>query len=98
MVQKPAPIPADPSDPEDFDASSEDVARALLSRDVRLIRQASGLSQSAFAERHAIALGTLRDWEQARTTPPLYAVAFLRVAARDPGVRAEIDALRDRVA
>ena len=94
MRRKPEPIPADPDDPEDFDVSAEDVARALLCREVRRIRQGSGLSQAAFAERHGISLGALRDWEQARSAPPIYAVAFLRLAARDPAASAEIDALR----
>ena len=98
MSRKSAPIPADPDDPDDFDLTSEDVSRALLAREVRMARQASGLTQDTFARRHGVALGTLRDWEQARSTPPLYAVAFLRLAARDPLAHREIDALRDCVA
>jgi len=31
----------------------------------------------------------LRDWEQARVTPPDYAVAYLRVIARHPDIVAE---------
>ena len=94
MTQKPEPIPADPDDPDDFDLTSEDVSRALLAREVRMARQASGLTQAAFARRCGVALGTLRDWEQVRATPPLYAVAFLRLAARDPAASAEVEALR----
>ena len=62
------------------------------------MRQDSGLSQAAFAERYAIAPATLRDWEEARVAPPLYAVAFLRLAAHHPQAREEIEALRGSAA
>ena len=98
MTRKPEPIPADPDDAEDFGASSADVSRALLGREVRLLRQETGLSQPAFADRYGIAVGTLRDWEQARAAPPLYAVAFLRVAVRGGDAGEEVGRVRSLVA
>ena len=35
----------------------------------KIIRRALGLSQEEFAARYRIPIGTLRDWEQGRTTP-----------------------------
>lgn len=37
--------------------------------DVAAIRARSGLSQTAFARSIAVAVGTLRDWEQGRRPP-----------------------------
>lgn len=39
------------------------------------IRNKSGLSQSAFADRHNIPLRTLQQWEQGRRNPPSYVIA-----------------------
>jgi putative transcriptional regulator len=51
---------------------------------VRTIRTRLCLSQTAFAARFHIPIGTLRDWEQARRRPDAPALAYLRVIARDP--------------
>ncbi|MFC7738307.1 helix-turn-helix domain-containing protein [Roseomonas sp. GCM10028921] len=51
---------------------------------VRLLRKQSGLSQSEFAKRYRIPLGTLRDWEQGRREPDAAALAYLRVIEREP--------------
>jgi putative transcriptional regulator len=51
---------------------------------VKIIRRALGMTQEAFAERYLIPLGTLRDWEQARTEPDQAAQAYLKVIAREP--------------
>lgn len=99
MMVKPEPIPADPDDAEDFDASAAEVGRALLCREVRQLRAASCLTQNAFADRFGLALGTLRDWEQGRASPPIYAVAFLRLALSDDGAASsEVSRLRALVA
>ena len=94
MRRKPEPIPADPSDPEDFSVDAEGVARGLLARQVRLLRHESGLSEQGFADRHGLDVSVLRDWEALRATPPLYAVAFLRAAVRGDAPIAALDALR----
>lgn len=77
-------LPADPSDPEDFDASAEALDRSQRARLVRMARTRLGLSQAEFAARFHVPLGTLRDWEQARSTAPDFAVAYVRVIMRDP--------------
>jgi putative transcriptional regulator len=77
-------LPADPSDPEDFDASAEALDRGQRARLVRMARTRLGLSQAEFAGRFHVPLGTLRDWEQARSTAPDFAVAYVRVIMRDP--------------
>jgi putative transcriptional regulator len=80
---------ADPDDPEDFDVTAEAHERALRSRNIRRTRIALGLSQTEFAARFHVPVGTLRDWEQSRSTPPDFAVAYVRVIARHPDMVAE---------
>jgi putative transcriptional regulator len=50
----------------------------------RRVRKNLGLSQTDFAAKFKIPLGTLRDWEQARKHPDTTAFAYLRVIARNP--------------
>ncbi|EMA8905609.1 helix-turn-helix domain-containing protein [Salmonella enterica] len=59
---------------------------------VKEIRQASGLSQSKFAELISVNVDTLRNWEQGRRSPTGPAKALLRAIANDP--RNVIQALR----
>ncbi len=90
MVKKePIAIPADPSDPEDRDVSVADLERGQRARLIRKTRTGLGLSQTEFAERFHVPVGTLRDWEQARTMAPDFAVAYVRVIARAPEMVAE---------
>ena len=84
MKNDPIILPADPSDPEDFDVSAEALDRGQKARLVRTVRTRLGLSQVEFAKRFHVPLGTLRDWEQARATAPDFAVAYVRVIMRDP--------------
>ena len=84
MIHDDQGLPADPSDPEDFDASAEALDRGQKARLVRRARTQLGLSQAEFARRFRVPLGTLRDWEQARSTAPDFAVAYVRVIMRDP--------------
>ncbi|MBI1360485.1 MAG: helix-turn-helix domain-containing protein [Alphaproteobacteria bacterium] len=51
---------------------------------VQTLRRALSLTQQEFAARYHIPLGTLRDWEQGRSSPDQPARAYLRVIARDP--------------
>nr|WP_222857439.1 helix-turn-helix domain-containing protein [Rhizobium wenxiniae] len=69
---------------EDFDVTEEALERGLRSRLIRMTRTDLGLSQSEFAARFRVPVGTLRDWEQARVTPPDFAVAYVKVIARHP--------------
>jgi len=83
-------LSADSNDPEDFDVTREGMERALKSRAIRMARTGLGLSQEEFASRFRVPVGTLRDWEQARVTPPDFAVAYARVIAVMPEKVAEI--------
>lgn len=50
----------------------------------RRARAATGLSQSVFASRFGIPVGSLRDWEQGRRIPDAATKNYLRVIARIP--------------
>lgn len=84
MKNEPIALPADPDDIEDFDVTEEALERGLRSRLIRKTRTDLGLSQSEFAGRFRVPVGTLRDWEQACVTPPDFAVAYVKVIARHP--------------
>jgi putative transcriptional regulator len=80
---------ADPVDAYDFDVSAEAMDRGQRARLIRMTRTALGLSQSEFASRFHVPVGTLRDWEQARATAPDFAIAYVRVIARHPDMVAK---------
>lgn len=48
------------------------------------IRKSTGLTQRAFAEAYGIPLGTLRDWEQAKSAPDATARSYMRAIEREP--------------
>jgi len=77
-------LPADPADAEDFDVTIEALDRGQRARLIRTTRTKLGLSQSEFASRFRVPVGTLRDWEQARATAPDFAVAYVRVIGQHP--------------
>lgn len=58
--------------------------RGRFARDVRDLRARLGLTQSAFADRFAINLARLQNWEQGRTSPDSVAIAYVKVIARHP--------------
>ncbi|MCB8883320.1 type II toxin-antitoxin system MqsA family antitoxin [Acidisoma cellulosilytica] len=87
---EPIALPADPKDADDFDVSVEAMERGQRARLIRVTRTKLGLSQSEFAARFKVPVGTLRDWEQARVTAPDFAIAYLRVIARHPDMVAEV--------
>lgn len=82
-------LPADPADQEDFDVTLEALDRAQRARLIRKTRTALGLSQAEFASRFRVPVGTLRDWEQARSTPPDFAVAYVKVIGQHPDMVAK---------
>ncbi len=51
---------------------------------VKVLRQRLGMTQLQFAQAFGLPIGTLRDWEQHRTTPDAPALALLRAIERDP--------------
>ena len=67
----------------------EQLRRMQIAREVRNIRERTGLSQPQFAARYRIALGRLRDFEQARSEPDVVVRVFYRLILEDPD-RAEI--------
>ncbi len=52
--------------------------------DVKAIREATGLTQEAFALRYGFNLGRLRDLEQKRTRPDSVVRAYLLVIQKKP--------------
>lgn len=82
-------LPADPTDPEDRAVSSDGMERGLRARLIRKTRTDLGLSQTEFATRFRVPVGTLRDWEQARVTAPDFAVAYVRVIGQHPEIVAQ---------
>lgn len=59
---------------------------------LRQARQASGLTQQAFAERIDTPVATLRDWEQGRFAPPGGVLCLLRLIVRHPELAQELQA------
>lgn len=82
-------LPADPTDAEDFDVTEDALDRGQRARLIRKTRTALGLSQSEFASRFRVPVGTLRDWEQARATAPDFAIAYVRVIGLHPDLVAK---------
>ncbi|MEL6059316.1 MULTISPECIES: helix-turn-helix domain-containing protein [unclassified Methylobacterium] len=89
MKSEPIALPADPADAEDFDVTAEALDRSQRARLIRRTRTGLGLSQSEFASRFRVPIGTLRDWEQARTTAPDFAIAYVRVIGQHPDMVAK---------
>ena len=82
-------VPAEPADAEDFGVTSEALDRGQRARLIRKTRTGLGLSQSEFASRFRVPVGTLRDWEQARATAPDFAIAYVRVIGQHPDMVAK---------
>ena len=57
---------------------------------VRQAREKSGLTQTAFAERIATPVATLRDWEQGRFAPPGGVVCLLKLIIKHPELSHEL--------
>jgi putative transcriptional regulator len=63
---------------------------------VKKLRWKLGLSQQAFARRYGIPLGTVRDWEQGRSSGPTGGLAsYLKVIAGDPTVEKHVKKVRE---
>ena len=70
MKSDPIVLPAVSNDPEDFDVTAQGLERAQRARLIRKTRTDLGLSQTEFATRFRVPVGTLRDWEQGRFRCP----------------------------
>ena len=86
MTAKRSNIPAHKRDSDDLDRpfTDDEFERGLGAALARRARQATGLSQTAFAERYGIPTASLRDWEQGRRSPDSATKSYLRVIARMP--------------
>ena len=73
------------TDPDNPPLTETELATMRRVPNVRAIREAQGLSQTAFAERYALPVGVVRDWEQGRYSPPAAAVTLLNVIEHRPG-------------
>jgi putative transcriptional regulator len=73
------------TDPDNPPLREEQLNRMALAREVRLVREKTGLSQPQFAARFHIGLARLRDFEQARSEPDFIVRVFLRMILEDPG-------------
>lgn len=71
------------ADPDNAPLDDAMLARMLPIVDVRQLRRRLGISQSAFARRYRLPLGTVRDWEQGRTMPDQPARVLLALIERD---------------
>jgi putative transcriptional regulator len=71
-------------DPDNPPLTEAQLRRMQLAREVRKVREATGLSQIQFAERFRIGLGRLRDFEQARSEPDLPLRMIFRLIFEDP--------------
>lgn len=77
-------IAAAKSDPDAQPLTDEQLARMKRVSRVKVLRQRLGMTQAEFAEAFGLPLGTLRDWEQHRSTPDAPARALLRAIEREP--------------
>jgi putative transcriptional regulator len=83
------------SDSDNPPLTDGQLRRMALAREVRLVREKTGLSQPQFAARFHISLARLRDFEQARSEPDFIVRVFFRMILEDPG---KADRLVKRVA
>jgi len=72
------------SDPDAQPLTDEQLARMKRVSRVKVIRRRLGMTQQEFADAFDIPVGTLRDWEQHRSTPDAPARALLRAIEREP--------------
>jgi putative transcriptional regulator len=72
------------ADPDNPPLGQEQLTRMALAREVRLVREKTGLSQPQFAARFHIGLARLRDFEQGRSEPDFVVRVFLQLIREDP--------------
>ena len=71
------------ADPDNPPWTADELERGVMARRIRRLREATGLSQTKFAERFKINPARLRDWEQGRFRPDSVAEAYLTVIERE---------------
>ncbi|WP_334656716.1 hypothetical protein [Sphingomonas panaciterrae] len=69
-------------------ANSNSIGSALSSIDthidVKAVRAATHMTQTAFAEAYDLPLGTVRDWEQGLRRPDCGSITLLKMIQADP--------------
>ncbi len=78
------------SDPDNRPLSAERLARLRPIPLIRRLRSKLATSQTEFADRYRIPIGTVRDWEQGRSEPDAVALAYLTVIDAQPAMTAEV--------
>lgn len=71
------------ADPDNPPLTQDELDRLAAARAVKRARAATGLSQTAFANRFRINAARLKDWEQGRSIPDSAALAYLKVIERE---------------
>lgn len=72
------------SDPDNPPVDEATLRRMAIAGRVKAVRIRSRLSQSEFAARFGIPIGTLRDWEYGRRIPDAAAMTLLKVIDQEP--------------
>ena len=72
------------SDPDAQPMTEEQLAQMRRAPLSKRIRRKLRLTQEQFAEKYAIPIGTVRDWDQGRTDPDAAARALLNAIAAYP--------------
>lgn len=67
--------------------------KAFMKRDIKEIRESTGLTQKAFAEMFEIPVSTLRKWEQHEAAPPAYLIRL--IAKSLPTPEAALEKIKD---
>ena len=62
---------------------------------IKEIRMDTGLSQSKFANKFGIPVGTLQAWEQGRQEPPSYVVSMIETILKASAVPADFNPFYD---
>ena len=88
------------SDPDNPPLTEEELRRGWHSREIRLARQATRLSQAAFAERYGLTIGRLRDLEQGRSYDGAVTAYCMAIAQNPDQVAKAVEPMRrhDRAA
>lgn len=69
-------------------ATDDQLKKAELARFLRQLRTKLALTQEQFAERYALPVATVRDWEQGRREPDAPARALIRIIEKEPDAAA----------
>jgi putative transcriptional regulator len=73
-------------DPDNLPTTEVELDRMILAREVRQLRERTGLSQFQFALCYRLGLNRRRDWEQGRFPPDVAVLAFLQLISDHPDI------------